>query len=789
MNNSVENRFFAIVCGALLVFVAPLFVLFLFLSSERAEKEIRDHITVLLVANSQALAKPLWDLDEDSVTQISATTVAEGAIVRVNVRDTSGQLDVTQSTIPKSYTGELEQISRPIIYTTVDGKRNLGSITVYYPALGLFDGLKHEEIVFISIFIFAVLTVFGTALIGNRIFVIQPLMRLTHAIEATRQLGSRHHVDWQSNDEMGRLARSFNEMQSKLEREETELRLAHRRATDTYNLTPAMLFSLDESDCIVAVSDYWLVATGYERIHMIGRKFASLVLPESREDYVLRKENRHDGGARLNVTVKFLCRDGHVMDVLILESTAIQNGRTLSVMTDVTDLKQSEDRNLRQAITDHLTGLLNRQGFETALDAKINEADLRGRELACLFVDLDRFKWINDNLGHAAGDAALRELVARMHERLGPGDIAARLGGDEFAILLLSEDAEKRAFEMAAGIAEIFEVPFIGDARLSASIGIAIYPLHASNASELLLKSDMAMYAKKRDGKNGAQVFNNGMLDDARRRADIEGYIENGLNEDWFEAHLQPIVNIEDRSIAGFEALMRLHHPQKGILPPKDIIDVAEETGSIIRIGNRIMEKAISGLARMQHLDGMQDAYLAINFSPIQFEPALPARIVSLLARYNIRPERIVVEITEAVLMDDNPEIRTVINEICRFGCRIALDDFGTGYSSLSYINRFPVDIIKIDQSFTRAINDTSPDVRRKSRMLIESITTLSHKMNCTVIAEGIETEEECATLVSMGLDYGQGFLFHRPKHPDALLEILTETQYHIRGAVVAQAS
>ena len=773
MNHSVENRFFAIVCGALLVFVAPLFVLFLFLSSGRAEKEIKDHISVLLVANAQALAKPLWDLDEDSITQISATTVAEGAIVRVNVRDLSGQLDVTQSTIPKSYKGPLEAVSRSIIYNGLDGARNLGTITVYYPKLGLFDGLKSEEIVFISIFIFAVLTVFGAALIGNRIFVIQPLMRLTHAIEATRRLGSRHHVDWQSNDEMGRLANSFNEMQSKLEREETELKLAHRRATDTYNLTPAMLFSLDKDECIAAVSDYWLAATGYGRGDVLGRRFASLVLPESRAQYIERKRSHPDSAARFDVTVKFLCQDDRIMDVLILETTAIQDGLSLSVMTDVTDLKQSEDRNLHQAITDHLTGLLNRQGFETALDAKIIEADLRQRELACLFIDLDRFKWINDNMGHAAGDAALRELVSRMQARLAPGDIAARLGGDEFAILLLAEDAETRAFDMAASIAEVFEMPFDGDARLSASIGIAIYPRHAANAAELLLKSDIAMYAKKRDGKNGAQIFDNSMLDASRRRAELESHIESGLNDDWFEAYLQPIVNIDDRSIAGFEALMRLHHPQKGVLSPARIIEVAEETGSIIRIGNRIMEKAIANFALLSRLDGMQDTYLAINFSPLQFEPELPVRIAALLSRHDIPPKRIVVEITEAVLMDDNPETRMVINEICRYGCRIALDDFGTGYSSLSYINRFPVDIIKIDQSFIRAINDDASDVSAKSRMLVESITTLSHKMNCTVIAEGIETEEECATLRTMGLDYGQGYLFHRPQHPNDLMKTL----------------
>ncbi|MDR7144337.1 EAL domain-containing protein [Rhizobium sp. BE258] len=775
MNNSVENRFFAIVCGALLVFVAPLFVLFLFLSSERADKEIRDHISVLLVANSQALAKPLWDLDEDSVTQISATIVSQGAIVKVEVRDQSGQLDITQSTIPKSFSGELEQVSRAIIYNNVDGPKNLGSISVYYPKLGLFSGLKHEEVVFISIFIFAVLAVFGSALIGNRIFVIHPLMRLIAAIEATSQLGSRHHVDWQSGDEMGRLASSFNDMQTKLEREEKELKLAHRRATDIYDLTPAMLFSLDEDDRITAVSDYWLVATGYSRTDAVGRKFADLVMPDTRDIFLSRRNTAEEGA--LDVTVKFRCADGRVIDVLILESNAATGGTdklSLSVMTDVTELKASEDRNHRQAITDHLTGLLNRQGFEAVLDRKIAEADAAGQELACLFVDLDRFKWINDNMGHAEGDRALRELVARFKTHLAPSDEAARLGGDEFAILLPAADAEKRARAMCDQIATIFDTPFGPDLHLSASVGVAIYPRHAANAAELLQKSDMAMYAKKRDGKNGARLFDNAMLDTARSRAEIESCIEAGLAEDWFEAYLQPIVGLTHGNIAGFEALMRLNHPQKGLMPPAEIINVAEETAKIVRIGNVIMEKAISNLSRISRITGMQDTYLAINFSPLQFEPALPSRLAGLLGRHGIRPERIVVEITEAVLMHDNPQIRMIVTELRRFGCRIALDDFGTGYSSLSYLNRFPVDIIKIDQSFTRAINEGNDDVGMKSRMLIEAITTLSHKMNCTVIAEGIETEEECRTLQQMGLDYGQGYLFHRPQTAAQLIEKLS---------------
>ncbi|EPE97883.1 EAL domain-containing protein [Rhizobium grahamii] len=785
MSNSVENRFLAIICGALLLFVAPLFVLFLFLSSERADKEIRDHISVLLVANSQALAKPLWDLDDDSVTQISATIVSQGAIVKVQVRDQSGQLDVTQSTIPKSFNGNLVQVSRAIIYNTIDGPKNLGTISVFYPALGLFSGLKHEEIVFMSIFIFAVLAVFTAALVGNRILIIRPLMRLTAAVEATRQLGSRHHVNWQSNDEMGRLARGFNEMQSKLESEERELKLAHRRAVDIYDLTPAMLFSLDEADRITAVSDYWLVATGYDRPRVIGRRFADLVTSDTREAFLKRK-NELDGGAALDVTVKFMCTDGNIMDVLILESTAASAGHnrlSLSVMTDVTELKASEARNHQQAIRDHLTGLLNRQGFEAVLDAKIREADAATQELACLFVDLDRFKWINDNLGHAEGDRALREFVSRLKTHLAPSDQAARLGGDEFAILLPAKDATRRASAMAEQIASIFVEPFGPDLHLSASVGIAIYPRHAANAAELLQKSDMAMYAKKRDGKNGAQLFDNGMMDHTRARAEIENYIETGLAEDWFDAYLQPIVSLNGRDIAGFEALMRLNHPQRGLMAPAEIINVAEETAKIVRVGNVVMEKAIAHLAAISRLPGMQDSYLAINFSPLQFETTLPARLAALLGRHGIRPQRIVVEITEAVLMHNNPQIRTVVAEMRRFGCRIALDDFGTGYSSLSYLNRFPVDIIKIDQSFTRSINDGNDEVREKSRTLVESIATLSHKMGCTVIAEGIETEDECQTLHEMGLDFGQGYLFHRPQHAAALIERLSTAEQPIARA------
>ena len=222
-------------------------------------------------------------------------------------------------------------------------------------------------------------------------------------------------------------------------------------------------------------------------------------------------------------------------------------------MTDVSELKDAEQRNHQQAITDHLTGLLNRQGFETTLGDKIRQTDERNGELACLFIDLDRFKWINDNLGHTAGDAVLCELTERMRQQIRPHDALARLGGDEFAILVAAPEAEHVAREVAERIARIFDVPLDiegSQITLSASIGIALYPTQAHSAADLLQKSDMAMYARKKGGKNGMVMFSDTIADTARSRAEIEGFIEQGLANDWFDAWLQPIVDLQSGEIA-----------------------------------------------------------------------------------------------------------------------------------------------------------------------------------------------------------------------------------------------
>lgn len=778
MMHSVENRFIAIIGGAMLVFVAPLLALFLTISSERVARERLQNIELLMEASGEALGKPIWDFDQQGIDRIARSLMNATDIQAIAIRDAGGNI---LAQLPKGSIGATtasRALKTAIAFDSVEGIKQVGTLEVVVPARGILSRFSKDEWTVLAILLFAVAIVFAAALVGNRFTVIRPLMRLTTAIEATRRLGSRHRVDWTSHDEMGALAANFNEMQDRLEREETELKIAHDRATETYNLTPAMLFSLDAANRLSAVSDYWLLATGYAREEVIGRNFTDFIDPLWHEAYRLRaKTTAVDNDNISEVTLPFRKADGEFMTVLILESEMGDGGDlSLSVMTDVTALKQAESRNHAQAITDHLTGLLNRQGFESALDDAIRNADACGMQLACLFIDLDRFKWINDSFGHAAGDAVLRQTVELIRTTLGENDVISRLGGDEFAILVAATDVAALATEIAERICAALLEPMAiagNELSVSASVGVSVYPTHAANASDLLLKADMAMYARKRDGKNGLRIFDASMLDTARERHEIEQCIETGLKEDWFEAWLQPIVGLGDGQIVGFEALMRLDHPDKGLLPPGKIIGIAEETGTIGRIGDRVLDKAIRHLAAISALDGTQNTYLAVNFSPLQFELTLPHKLAALLLKHHISPQRIVIEITEAVLMLDNPEVHAVLKQLNEFGCRIALDDFGTGYSSLSYLNRFPVDIVKVDQSFTRSLSSGTADVRRKSRMLIKGIRTISHQMGCKVVAEGIETKEQWQLLRKLGVDNGQGYLFSRPMPIDGMLALL----------------
>jgi diguanylate cyclase (GGDEF)-like protein/PAS domain S-box-containing protein len=782
MTHSVERRFIAIVSIVFLSVVTPLIAVLMSISFNDAVDRQSNHLDLLMASNVQALSGPLAAQDHEVVNHLSGLLISDPSILKVQVSNTSGELAIVQTR--GQFDDSIEGIERSadITFPSQYGDVVIGSLTIYPKPISFFSEVTRTERGIIATFALAITSVFATAIVGNRMMIIKPLTKLTAAIEATGRLGTHQRVDWSSKDELGRLATSFNAMQTTLEEQERAKLQAHQRTSDIYQHTPAMLFSLDAFDRISAVSDYWVEATGYKRADVIGTRFAELIHPDDNGAFVQRKKHSSVDPASndlLDLTLRFNCADGSTMDVLILEKELIdQDNETaleaLSVMTDVTELRQSELRNREQAITDHLTGLYNRQGFEAALDTRIAEADSNGFELACLFIDLDRFKVINDNLGHAAGDIVLRAFVERLKPLLGPHDCASRFGGDEFAILLIGPEIAARASHLCTSIAQMADNPIEiqeNIIRLSSSIGVAHYPQHASSAAELMLNADMAMYVRKRQGRNGAQMFHPSIMDNVRERAEIDSDIDLALENKWFEAHLQPIHDLSTGAISGFEALMRINHPQKGLLAPAPVIAVAQENGSIGRIGDIVLETAIANLAQLSTVPELANTYVAVNFSALQFEPGLSTRIAGLLHRYNIAANRLVIEITEAILMSDDAQIRNILKVLQNFGCRIALDDFGTGYSSLSYLTRFPVDIIKIDRSFTSSLLEGDPEVCERSRMLVDGICAISHHMDCHVIAEGIESREQAEILTAMGVDFGQGYYYAKPLSIDSLMD------------------
>ncbi|WP_176085468.1 GGDEF and EAL domain-containing protein [Martelella sp. HB161492] len=769
MIRSIENRFRNVVSIVLAVVLLLLLGGLTIISMQRAREQSANRLASLAEMNVLALAKPVWDFDRPSVEAIAQRILSEPDIARVEI---SGKVGSVAVRLSAPGAGEdvlhLPSVTRPIVYKTLSAYEEIGVLRLYFHRPGLLSGFSHTELLTLLSFVIGILMLFAASIAVHRRLIIRPLRALTEAMEATQRLGYRQRVTPRSNDEFAMLAQSFNDMLDKLEQEEQALQQAHRRASDLYNLTPAMLFSSTMSGAISAVSDYWLLVTGYRRNTVIGRAFSEFVVEADRDICSQRLTDYRIGEPAQNTTLRLIKANGDILDVLIVETavSTINGGvEMLSVMTDITELRRSEARIEHQAVTDYLTGLLNRVGFEEGLDHAITNADHTTR-LACLYIDLDRFKSVNDSYGHSTGDELLRAFCARMEPIFARARLAARLGGDEFAIVIAGKDAIDDARRTAMQILSACDEDFAaGDIMVSTSvsIGIALYPNDALTRRELLRRADLAMYQQKRLGRDGLSFFHPNMLQRARERAMIEIDIADGLANSWFEPFFQPIVALDSGRIIGFEALMRLRHPQKGVLSPASFVEVAEETLLIDDIGRQILEKALARFPMIAAKLHPGQCRIAVNFSPLQLTAETAEFVSEKLRESGVAPETLTIEITEAVFLEDRPSVRSALEQLRTEGCIIALDDFGTGFSSLSYLNRFHVDVIKIDKSFTSASTDPDPQIGARSQRLIEGIAAISQKMECHMIAEGVETAEQAALARRIGIQYAQGFLYARP--------------------------
>jgi diguanylate cyclase (GGDEF)-like protein/PAS domain S-box-containing protein len=438
---------------------------------------------------------------------------------------------------------------------------------------------------------------------------------------------------------------------------------------------------------------------------------------------------------------------------------------------DINEQRTLQDQLSHQAFHDPLTGLPNRALLADRVDHALTARRNLPTHLAVLYIDLDDFKEINDTLGHQAGDALLQATGERIVTCLRPGDTASRLGGDEFAVLLEGLPTPGAAYEVGARILESLREPFdIEDTlvTINASIGIAVSG-GREDATELVRNADLAMYRAKNGGKGRFEIYEAGMHAAVVARMDLKADLRRAVDANEFHPHYQPIVNLAESSMTGVEALVRWHHPERGIVMPGGFIPLAEETGLIVPIGQQVLREACTDVARWQaEMGAAAPATVSVNLSARELQhPTLLDDVKQALADTGLPASALVIEVTESMLMDDTDAATRVLHELKELGLSIALDDFGTGYSSLSYLDRFPVDIVKIDKSF---IDTLTPRAGAPTgSTLAGAIISLGATLGVNVTAEGIEDSDQLASLLKMGCGFGQGYLFAKPMPGDEL--------------------
>jgi len=424
-----------------------------------------------------------------------------------------------------------------------------------------------------------------------------------------------------------------------------------------------------------------------------------------------------------------------------------------------------------QAYHDALTGLANRTTFDNHLKLSIEKTRRYGGKLAVLFLDLDRFKIVNDTLGHTIGDKLLIEVAKRFSNCMRASDTLARLGGDEFGILLASTDSTCNAIDVAQKLREVISEPIEVEGYClhpSTSIGISMFPDDGDSASVLLKNADAAMYRSKDSGRNQISFFSPEMNVQANRRLELENKLRHAVREGLLQVHYQPRCDAVSRKIIGVEALARWNDPQEGYISPAEFIPLAEECGLIGAIDEWTMQTACRDVLYW-HQNGCPDISLAVNFSPVQFARKDPHDIIKrILEQTGFRGDRLELEITESLFGPDSINVSSTIEKIRELGIKISVDDFGTAYSSLSRLKQLPLHTLKIDQSFVRDLGKDQDD-----GIIVRTIITMAHNLNLNVVAEGVETEMQYNFVKQHGCDVVQGYLFGKPapaKEIEALL-------------------
>jgi diguanylate cyclase (GGDEF)-like protein/PAS domain S-box-containing protein len=551
---------------------------------------------------------------------------------------------------------------------------------------------------------------------------------------------------------------------TEVHRAEELLRRSEERFEKIFQASPdAIVISRLKDGRYLEVNQRWLELFGYERREILGRTSLELGIwadPAERSRFVEQVAER---GALQGFETRFRKKSGAIIDAVISADVIDIEGEPHLIVPimDITDRKRAEERIQQLATRDALTGLPNRLLLNDRLTLSIGHARRQGSSLALLFIDLDRFKYINDSLGHVIGDAFLKRVAERLSSIMRQGDTLARIGGDEFVVLLENIVAlEDAAGQVARKIINSFAEPFSVEGHTlscSCSIGISVYPSDATDPQMLIRDADTAMYHVKETGRGAYRYFSAEMNTRMQERLQIEIGLRRAIGARQFELVYQPKVAMESGEVVGLEALLRWRHPEWGLVSPGRFIAVAEDTGLIVEIGRWVLEEVCTQL-RAWRGRGLPLRPVAVNLSVRQFTPALVDEISQAMNKFGVVPGLIELEITESLFMRDAEEVRAILKGLSRLGARVTLDDFGTGYSSLGYIRHFPVSALKIDRTFLSDLTEVSQDAA-----IVRAVITMCRGLGIRVIAEGVETQEQLDILRKLRCDEYQGYLFSRP--------------------------
>ncbi|PLY13155.1 MAG: bifunctional diguanylate cyclase/phosphodiesterase [Desulfuromonas sp.] len=551
-----------------------------------------------------------------------------------------------------------------------------------------------------------------------------------------------------------------------LRRSNAELSEREERYRNLYKNTPVMLHSINRRGELISVSKTWLDRLGYREEDVIGRPLLDFLSEHSRlqaEKRTLPRFFRY--GKVSDIPYTLVRSNGERVDVL-LSAVAEYNDQgeflqSLAVAVDITERKKTEANARRLAYFDTLTGLCNRVLFQDRLTQALEHVRANNLSLALLYLDLDRFKGINDALGHSFGDLVLQTVAMRLGMNLNEKDVLARLGGDEFVLFVPEAGDDKELDELARKLLGQLAPAIHLQGRemfVSASIGIARFPEQCESYDELLRKAEIAMYAAKETGRNTFQHYDGDMNTEVEEKHGIENSLRRALERHELSLVYQPQINLANGEISGFEALLRWKHPQEGQIPPGRFISVAEETGLIIPIGDWALRTACSQV-RAWCDSGITIPRIAVNISGPQLQqPTFTENLDAIIEETGFDASLLEIELTESILMENIPETVATLTDLQVRGIQVAVDDFGTGYSSLMYLKDFPINRLKIAQEFIYNLPRN-----RDHAVIVEAIIALSHSLGKTVIAEGVENSDQLDYLRKLHCQEIQGFYYSKP--------------------------